>query len=353
MKRIFFILLILPLASLQDCKKEASCSWPKEWRKKALERLDLLASRAVPFASRTFALNLESPPLDFSVSDKTLEEFVLVHGYFSCIRPLVGVVTEEGSDIKPVEKALHSIIFQKETLLREISVGEILSKVLAYRSLSKGATVSIPDFQGKEASLVKYVVDEEIDLWSGMPAFGLIPLDKKQGRPLLLFRGTDFSLLSKRGWASLLSDLDPSGVGLSVFKGSQGKIHDWLLRAEDITGRKACVMGFSLGGVLSMYTALFEGDFLSEKGSMAFNPPGVSPDIYDLWQKKTPPIALYVTEGDLVSKLGKIVPKAFEFREKQHLGPVEAHTKLITFDPFFSLVEVAIEEENKNRFTTD
>ncbi len=350
---MLLILLALPLISLQECKPEGECSWPKEWRRKALFRLDVLGGRAVPFASRTFAINSEYLPSHFTVKSKVLTEFVVDHGYFSCVNPLVGVVTTESSDIHFVEEALRSLLFEKDSLLREISVGEIVSKVLAYRNLEKGTHVFIPTSIGNTALFVEYLVDEIIDLWNGMPAFGLIPIKKKEASPLLLFRGTDFSLLSKRSWSSILSDLDSCGVGFSVFKDSQEKIHDWLLKGTKVSGLKHRVMFFSFGVVLYMYTSLFEEDLVAEKGSMAFNPPGVSSEIYDLWQKKkSTNITLYLTEGDLVSKLGKMVPKAFELQDTEHLGPIEAHTKLITADHAFSLSSVSIEEENKNRFTT-
>jgi hypothetical protein len=183
-----------------------------------------------------------------------------------------------------------------------------------------------------------------------MPAFGFLPL-KKGGSPILLFRGTDFSLLSKKSWASILSDLDTEGVGLSVFRGAQTKIRDWLIRAKKTSGVKSRAMGFSLGGILSLYTAFFEGDLLMPKGSIVFNSPGVSHEIFQKWPKNSLVVS-YATQGDLVSKLGKMVGKAFEISEKKQLCPIEAHTKLMVEDRF-SLAEILIEQENKHRFTME
>ena len=143
-------------------------------------------------------------------------------------------------------------------------------------------------------------------------------------------------------------------MGFSAFQLAQDKIHRWLVKAGKQADQKPIVMGFSLGGVLSLYTTLFEGEFLSPHGSLAFNPPGVPEEVFLQWKGvSSEQITTYVTQGDLVSKLGKIIPAAFLLSEKKHLGPIEAHTKLMTAEKTFFLSKIAIEEENKQRFTMD
>jgi hypothetical protein len=342
--------LILFLAFLPLLQAE-ECSWPQEWRAKALVRLDTLTSKAVPFASRSFSVLPSSYVLEHS--NTAMEIFSEDYGYFSCHKPLVGIVTDSLQDIKVVEKILKDLIHEENLAFLKIAVGEILTKVLAYRNLQKGMVISIPTFQKDQVSLVKYEVVDVLDLWLEMPAFGLIPLEKGVP-PIFLFRGTDLSLVSKGSWASILSDLDITGVGFSAFQLSQDKIHGWLVKAEKKAQQKPVVMGFSLGGVLSLYTAVFEGQFLSPYGSFAFNPPGVPEEVFLKWKgASSEQITTYVTQGDLVSKLGKIVPAAFLLSEKKHLGPIEAHTKLMTAEKIFFLSKIAIEEENKQRFTMD
>src|SRR5207249_1381181 len=138
----------------------------------------------------------------------------------------------------------------------QLASAELLSKVLAYRDLQLGQTIQIPvEIKGKIV-LETFTVDHLFDIWQGMPAFGLIP-KKKNLSSLLLFRGTDFSLISKRGIASVMSDLDPSGPGLKAFFHARKEIGGWL-QAVQAQGKPARVMGFSLGGALAAYTFIYE-----------------------------------------------------------------------------------------------
>ena len=207
--------------------------------------------------------------------------------------------------------------------------------------------ISIPAATRKKAKLIEYEVDEVLDLWQGMPAFGLTPVGKG-APPILLFRGTDFSFTSKSSWASILSDFDLSGAGLTTFRSSQKKIHAWLEKVSPFG--KAKVMGFSLGGILAIYTAIFENVLIDQ--CVAFNAPGVSKAIFSEWkdQSSSPPIRLYATQGDLVSRFGNMVGNAFELSSKVPLGPIEAHTKIMTAKSPVLLNPIDVEKENLTRF---
>ncbi|MBS0628049.1 MAG: hypothetical protein JSS09_07555, partial [Verrucomicrobia bacterium] len=200
-------------------------------RKKTLEQLDEWINRVTPLPVRTFPLIPSDVTQVYQDPILELQTFSENYGFFSCKKPLVGVVTEEPSDIQIVEKALACLLISNNSSFIELATGEILSKVLAYRGLQQGMKIQIPCIVEGKALLVDYEVAEILDLWLEMPAFGLIPSHKK-ANPILLFRGSDFSLISKKSWASLLSDLDISGTGFSAFHLARPDIHAFLKKAN-------------------------------------------------------------------------------------------------------------------------
>lgn len=196
-----------------------------------------------------------------------------------------------------------------------------------------------------------FIVDEVIDLWRGMPAFGLVPERKNGMAPILLFRGTDLDLTSEKGWASVLSDLDTTGPGHVTFLRARHQIHNWLKKVQQ-EHEPARVMGFSLGGVFVLYTMIYEGDLLNQTvESVAFNPPGVSEEVLKKWEalpQKTPHIT-YVNQGDFVSKIGFFLSDVWELSLTSPMGVIQAHVTLISAQPQFSLSKVDVTEENKKR----
>jgi hypothetical protein len=130
------------------------------------------------------------------------------------------------------------------------------------------------------------------------------------------------------------------------------KIHEWLLKVKQ-RGQNARVIGVSLGGVLASYTFLFENEHLSSEHSVAFNPPGVSEEIARMWadlpKETTPPFHVYVTQGDLVSKIGHLVGDVREMRLPYALKVIEAHVTLISAQKQYSLAQVDLPEENASR----
>jgi len=322
---------------------EDPCSVKKEWRKKTLVNLDDWLEKITPLPIRTFPLLNPKKTGVSVISLPELEAFVKNHGFFSCNKPLVGVVTEEEEDIEPIRVALSAISRCNSSFFVEFATAELLSKALAYRNLKVGMILSIPCVTKKKVVLTEYRVDQVLDLWHEMPAFGLLPL-KKGSHPILLFRGTDLSLLSQKSWASILSDMDISGTGFSAFHFARSDIHNWLEKAFKSSGLKSKLTGFSLGGILSMYTNLFERSLVYEEGSIAFNPPGFSESISKRWKDSSFAQKIYVTQGDLIPKLGVLVPPAFVLFEEKNFSPIEAHTKFISGGPF-RYGEISIEKE--------
>jgi len=316
-------------------------TWKDRMRLRALKNLDQLLDWSASEKQKAF-------PLAHPLQEKTIverisevEEFSEKYGYFSLKRPVVGTVSSDESDLELVCCLLRTL-YEKAPLgdYFEIAVAEILTKALAYRDVKVGQKIFIPiEIDGK-AHFESFIVDHIINIWHGMPAIGLIP--ERQGiASILLFRGTDFSFDSERGWASLLSDLDIAGPGLNAFKHAQEEISLWLNKALEL-GKAAKVLGFSLGGALAAYTFIYENTSMAKQGSISMCAPGVSGRVAEEWgllEKKG--FKSYVNAGDLISKVGKLFGPVYCLATPKMCKPLTAHTRLICAEPFFSVTLVA------------
>jgi uncharacterized protein (UPF0297 family) len=281
----------------------------------------------------------------FSLEDPFLEGFLKEYGYFSTNEPIVGVVTDNPKHVAKTNEALKSLKAISNQVQREFSRDEILAKVMAYRVLKKGMKITMP-----EGSI--YTVDTHIDLWHGMPAFGLLPQDKKDP-PILLYRGTDMDLVSQKGWASILSDLDTTGPGHTTFLRAREQIHQWLLHAKK-NYQPARLVGYSLGGAFVFYTLIYEADLISRRfPTVAYNPPGISLEIHEKWEKmRLPhriPLYTFVNKGDIVSQIGFFLDNVWEISLPTSLDVIAAHTTLISGQPRFEATAVDVSKENAAR----
>ncbi len=281
-----------------------------------------------------------------------LRAFAERYGYFSIAHPLVGKVSTAPADLAIVSCLLSRFSEEiRDPDVLAFVVAEVLTKVLAYRDLKVGQRFEIPVVKEGRASVESFVVDQVFDLWHGMPAFGLKPSQK--GVPaLLVFRGTDLSLDSQRGWASVMSDLDIAGPGLSAFEKSRKKLRIWLQKMQ-AQNHKARVFGFSLGGALAAYTFIYENDWIDSVGSFCFNAPGVSSQVIDDWQilpeNRQKGFISYVTKGDLVSKVGNLFGTVYELSLETPMQPLTAHTTLMSGQSFFIRQQVDVFKENLSR----
>ena len=346
MRQTVFILLWLLLSFPSFAEEVRKTSF----RSSFLESLDKMLSSIFDDKGRTYAVYSNSERT-FKTAEGELQNFDREYGYFSEESPLVGRVTDNNEDIAITLELLRKIQAKiSDPLQREMTTCEVMTKLLAYRELKKGMVLPLPSTEGA-GELILYEVDAVIDLWRGMPAFGLLPKKKGQGAPILLFRGTDFSFVTEKGWASVISDLEVSDPGFYAFTHGQEKIHAWLRRASQQES-KARVMGFSLGGILTIYTLLYEKNLVStQKSSFAFNPPGVSREILQEWiqTERKPPLKLFVTEGDVIPKYGKLLADGFLLSEELLLAPLAAHTTLMTLLPSYTVERINIGEENDKR----
>jgi hypothetical protein len=198
--------------------------------------------------------------------------------------------------------------------------------------------------KGGRVSYETFTVDHIFDIWRGMPAFGLIP-EKKGIASILLFRGTQFSLISERGLASIMSDLDLSGPGRSAFRRSRDQISQWLKKTAQMN-KKARVMGFSLGGTLAAYTFIYENEWIADRGSIGMCLPGVASDVIAEWNSLSPErqkgFLAYVNAGDFVSRIGKLFGTVYCLSVPRILKPLAAHTLLMSSEPKFSVALVDV-----------
>jgi hypothetical protein len=315
-------------------------------RAKSIKSWDKLITWAFLPKYRPYVL--VDPPVEITYKggEKQVNDFVTNYGYFSIYHPILGIVTDSKKDIEVTQCLLYSIqaeIDNPEQL--KFASDEILVKVMAYRTLKKGMKISVPI---SKEEMVTYVVDEVFDLWRGMPAYGLVP---EKGTPILLFRGTDLDLASEKSWASVMSDLDVSGPGLKTFQRAQKEIHDWLVKMQHNPAR---VVGYSLGGVLTLYTLIYEHEFINQQiPSVAFNPPGVSEQVLEQWEKipkgKRPPHVIYVNQGDFVSQIGLFLGNVQEISLEQSMDVIQAHVTLISGAPIYKISEVNVPLENQAR----
>jgi pimeloyl-ACP methyl ester carboxylesterase len=316
--------------------------------------LELFLSWLFKYPSRCYALTQGTNPLIFYHESESLYEFANSYRKDDAAKGIICNVTGEVEDFEATCKLLKTVYEEiKDLRCLKLVTAELLSKVLAYRQLKEGQIVPIPGVDSKGNLLLGlYQVDRVFDLWSKMNAFGLICLDEEKQPPLLLFRGTDFSLWTEEGRASLISDLDPLGPGRTTFEAAQNKLQEWLKeRAEE--EKHATVMGHSLGGIFAAYTLIKEHKYINKSPaypSYAFNSPGVSEELLEEWKKipakDRPPLKWIVSRGDLVSKLGHLFGEVYESSLNRSLTPMHAHESLIFAHPFSYLQEVDVEKEN-------
>lgn len=262
-----------------------------------------------------------------------LLNFSKTYAFSSRTRPLIGRVSNKPEDLHSALNLLTVINEKIENPTQRLFVtGEILAKIIAYRDLVKGQELKIP----LENSFKPFIVDEIFDLWNGMPAFGLTPEDKEDSA-ILLFRGTDVSLKSRRSFCSIISDLDFAGPGFSVFSKARQKIRKWLKKVK-----KTRTVGFSLGGVFAAYTIIYENSFISKEPSLAFNAPGVSKKVFKEWKRlqSPPPFLVFIVKRDPISKIGYLCGNVYVASLKK--GPLKSHISLISAEQTYSLKKLIV-----------
>ena len=327
--------------------QEQETRWNTQLRSRTLSKLDKMLSWTFPWKYRSYCDTVCKGGITFENDVPALVAFSRYYGYFSPVHPIIATVTEDKADVlvaSDLFRVIYEYCCEKEFL--QLATAETLTKILAYRELEKGDVVSLPYCSDEGSiSLEEYTVDRVFDLGKGMPAFGFVPKNRGKVHPLLLYRGTDLSLQTKQGWASVLSDLDVSGPGLSAFQSARQRIHLWLDQVHSF-GKKTAVMGFSLGGVLSMSTMIYEFERICAERSYVFNPPGVSNAVWEDWELipegQRPKFHLFLTQGDIIPKMGNLLPNIYLISLDRQLKPLAAHTLFIAGQPLIYQAEIEV-----------
>lgn len=297
----------------------------------SLSKLDSLLGICFPYQRRSYKTQEE---IKTYTSPLGLQKFAKEHGYFSHA-PLLSLVSSGKKDLKVVQEVLENTIEVDSSWL-DFCVAEILCKALTYRDIALNHKIKIPirNLQN-QIILETFVLDRIFNLWQQMPAFGWIPKNPHISS-LLIFRGTDCSFSTRRGLASLLSDLDLSGPGFRVFRKARLQIQEWLVQVHQKTNA-ARVMGCSLGGALAGLTFIEYYDLLSKEPSIAFHPPGIFKQAKKSWNQIGKEIKqsfiTYVAQGDFVSKVGSLIGNRYILSIDVQLKPLAAHTLLFSGQP--------------------
>lgn len=313
---------------------------------------EAVLSKLLSFRSRSYCIKKNSKVSKIYNKCQAFSIFEYKYGYLAKEEMLVGRFTKSLDDIDKTRELILAISqYVKDPFLCDLTTSEVLTKVLAYRNLQPQMEIEIPVIEGHEIKLEKYKVDKVFNLWNTMRAFGLKSLNDKHA-PILLFRGTQFSLTSSSSRTSIISNFDPEGPGLSVYQHARPTIQRWLKKVckGDL---KARTMGYSLGGALTSYAIIMDPEFFSKntnETSYAFHQPGVCPILYEKWhaipEEEKPKFVGFVAEGDFVSKYGRLFDKTYELITDKELPPIESHTSLFFIKNICTISEIELEEEN-------
>ncbi len=310
---------------------------------------EIFLSWLFKYDSRCYALKEKT--LVYENLSKDLSHFGQTYREKMASKRIICRVTPRFEDIDRTSEVLKMIYETVENpQICEWAACEVLAKVMAYRNLKIGHTISLP-IMGSHGcmEMAIFVVDRVFNLWNKIKAFGFTRAGLGEGAPILLFRGTDFSFMTEGGRASIISDLDPKGSGYSIFEKGQKPLHDWLKKE----GRPGRVIGHSLGGIVASYILIQESELISQNPhecSYAFNFPGVSKKLAQDWTtlKTRPNFQGFVCRGDLVSKLGNLFGNVYEVSLEIPLSPIRAHELLLFAEPRGYLHEVDLVKENSS-----
>lgn len=355
----FFFLALAPLQGETDCQELLSHPEPiislGGLRIKALKSWDRLLTWALAPKNQPYKLLEPAQKVSYHVEGASLPLFKKNYGYFSSYRPIFGMRTDLRRDLKVAKCLLAQLpveVSDRDQLL--FSAYEVLTKVVSLRNLKVGDTLFLPevDVDGN-VEMAEYTLDLILDLWHAMPAFGFISKEGKS--PFLLFRGTDLTFTSEKGWASFLSDLDPKGAGLTTFLRGHTLVRKWLeerFKEEN----PARVVGYSLGGAFALYTLAYDYDLLlndPKHPSLIFNAPGVPESILTRWNRipsaRRPHHTTFINEGDVVSQVGYLIGNVWAVSLGEEMGVLEAHLTLISAEETFHLTRVDVAKENLER----
>ena len=315
---------------------------------------EIFLSWLFKYPSRCYSLSQDSEPQVIENSCDALYRLGKSYRAFAGSKGIICQVTDQPADLDLANATLKAIYHAiSDPYLCDLMSAEILAKVMAYRDLREKDRIMIPIRHPSKGIIpVDYQVDTVFDLWNKIRAFGLTSDVRFAAPSFLLFRGTDFSLRSKGGRASIISDLDPKGPGRAVFEKAEPDLQRWLKKQGK---QKTRLIGHSLGGAIVLYTLIQEFPWISTAPyarSYAFNAPGISDHLIREWQKipcsHRPFFQGIISRGDVVSKFGQLFGDTVEISLPTALSPIQAHELLLLAEPLCYMHRIAVDEENRS-----
>jgi Ca2+-binding RTX toxin-like protein len=192
------------------------------------------------------------------------------------------------------------VIYNKDDLPSWLRY-EKLAKETIYSS-DKLAKETIYSSDKLSDQLSNYSLKKVIDFskTTGFYALGMTSKNLDDGRPpVIVFRGSGDPY-------DFIDDLNPLGIGLTQFENAKSDISALLDKLASETGKKADVIGHSLGGALAQLTAV---EFINKVGKViTFNSTGInelSVRNFDARGGRNLKVVHYITEGDPVSYGGQ------------------------------------------------
>ena len=308
------------------------------------------------FKSKSLTYAIDTTQQSTILHNDALEllEFAKSYRNHFAQKNLICRVTNNPGDVETTTgllKTLKDHIQQERHLL--LASDEILAKVLSYRRLKNGQQLELPVMTpGKGIEYISYKIDTSFHLFNRMEAFALLNVDKSKGCPIILFRGTDFSLVREEGRRSILHDIDPKGPGHTQFEKIKEDLSRYLETINKTYGPIRLV-GHSLGGVMLLYTLTHYPHLLQKSThlpSVAFNFPGIGSKMFEkfcaLDEHERPMFQGFVSEGDVISKFGKLVGDIYSLNLGLDLSPIRAHEELFFLAPRVEVQKVDVDQEN-------
>lgn len=195
--------------------------------------------------------------------------------------------------------------------IKEFQICELLSKEYAQciSMIGDQKEIRLP-FKIKTANeeLQVYYMDyivEEIPIFLGMYAYGLTPKNSDTAQPILLFSGTKPYPSGLASGATIVSNLDPFGVGFIAYWWGEKNLKAWLEKATFGGRRKVLGCGYSLGGALLTNTVVYQSQYFSK--AYTYNSPGTGYLVKKHWKLKprSEKILNFDDHEDSISRLGQ------------------------------------------------
>jgi hypothetical protein len=253
----------------------------------------------------------------------------------------------------------YSKEFSNSTILM-LFAHEILAKKLPYSNLKEGESLRLPqqNSPGEEIRWIDYKVDEKLFLSKSIPVYGLLPCEPSQGSPYLIFKGSTFptlnSLLSKGDTiATWRADFDTAGVGKRAFSKGKEAIKQWLIKANELTGSQADMIGHSLGGAFAQLGASSPELAPYVKRALVFNAPMVRGDVKEKYHEidstERPLIQGYSCRDDLLTKIGGEFLLGEHFEVSDYDSHLDHHSDPVFFaSSRFALRKIDVDSVNKS-----